>query len=386
MDYDVGERADNLRVRLRELIRENVPAGFLGAFTNDPSDLAVTERFCRTLASEGLLAQAWPKEYGGGGGSVWEQTVVREEMWAHNEPRGPQYMGLNWVGPAIMRHGTEAQKSKHLSLIASGGVIWCQGFSEPDAGSDLASLATRAVPHDGGWLITGQKIWTSYALLAQWCVLAARTSSHGRKQDGITLFLIPMERSGLTVRPIPSMLGPHHLNELFLNEVWVGSEDVLGEVDLGWSVIRDALSYERVGIARYARCERLLTQLPKAMGERWKEVPESSKVRWAKGLVQARVARLLAYGVIEAQDRSAVVDSEASMARVAVTRCDQEVADILAEIIGPGMFDNPASPDAVLGGAIEDHWRYSQAATIASGTIEVQRMLVAREFLGRRAD
>ena len=163
MDYDLGDDAGQLRQHLRELISNNVPADFLGACTEDPQDLATTETFCKLLAVEGLLALAWPKEHGGGGGSVWHQTVLREEMWAQHEPRGPQYMGINWVGPALMRYGTVEQKAKHLAAIASGDVIWCQGFSEPEAGSDLASLRTRAVPDGDGWRINGQKVWTSYA-------------------------------------------------------------------------------------------------------------------------------------------------------------------------------------------------------------------------------
>ena len=148
MDYDLGDDAGQLRNHLRQLISDHIPAGFLGACTDDPQDLATTETFCKLLAAEGLLALAWPKEHGGGGGSVWQQTVLREEMWAQHEPRGPQYMGINWVGPALMRYGTAEQKAKHLAAIASGDVIWCQGFSEPEAGTDLASLRTRAVPED----------------------------------------------------------------------------------------------------------------------------------------------------------------------------------------------------------------------------------------------
>ena len=150
MDFDLGEPAAALRVRLRELIAAHIAEDYLGAFTSDPADLDVAQRFCKTLADEGLLTLAWPTEYGGGGGSVWDQTVVREEMWAHHEPRGAQYMGLNWVGPAIMAFGTDAQKEQHLSAIAAGDVIWCQGFSEPEAGSDLASLRTRAVEDGDG--------------------------------------------------------------------------------------------------------------------------------------------------------------------------------------------------------------------------------------------
>ncbi|MCU1372741.1 MAG: acyl-CoA dehydrogenase, partial [Actinomycetia bacterium] len=155
MDYELDDRAQELRQRLRDLIADHFPDDFLGAFTTDPADLALTQQFCKTLAAEGLLARAWPAAFGGGSGSVWEQTVVREEMWAHHEPRGAQYMGLNWVGPALMRFGTPQQQARHLPPIAAGDVIWCQGFSEPEAGSDLASLRTRATPADGGWLVSG---------------------------------------------------------------------------------------------------------------------------------------------------------------------------------------------------------------------------------------
>jgi len=140
----MGPEATRLRAELRELVKTHVPADFLGAFTDDPADLEVAQRFCRLLAERGQLCLSWPEEFGGAGASIWEQTVVREEMWAHHEPRGAQYMGVNWVGPIIMRHGTPEQQRRHLPPIAHAEVIWCQGFSEPEAGSDLASLRTTA--------------------------------------------------------------------------------------------------------------------------------------------------------------------------------------------------------------------------------------------------
>jgi alkylation response protein AidB-like acyl-CoA dehydrogenase len=382
MDYDLGDRAEELRLRLRGLIEEHVPEDFLGAFTDDPEDLALTQRFCKTLAAEGLLALAWPPEYGGGGGSVWEQTVVREEMWAHHEPRGAQYMGLNWVGPALMRHGTTEQRATHLPAIAAGDVIWCQGFSEPEAGSDLASMRTRAVPDGTGWLLHGQKVWTSYAQMAGWCVLAACTSPDDPAATRITLFLVPMDRPGLLVRPIPSMLGPHHLNELFLDDVRVGPADVLGEVGGGWKVIRDALAYERVGIARYARCDALLARVREALGEEWDQLPGGLRTRWVRAMVDVRVARLLAYTAVSAQEAGSQDDATASMARIATTQCDQSVAELLMEAAGPEGLEG--GRQAFLHGAVDDHWRYAQAATVASGTIEVQRMLVARAALESR--
>ncbi|HEY7071402.1 MAG TPA: acyl-CoA dehydrogenase family protein [Acidimicrobiales bacterium] len=379
MDFDLGDQAAALRTRLRELISTHIAEDYLGAFTNDPADLDVAQRFCRTLADEGLLTIAWPTEYGGGGGSLWDQTVVREEMWAHHEPRGAQYMGLNWVGPAIMAHGSDEQKRQHLPAIAAGEVIWCQGFSEPEAGSDLASLRTRAVPDGDGWRIEGQKIWTSYAGMAQWCVLAARVGE-GQRHEGITMFVVPMDTPGITVRPIRSMLGPHHLNEVFFDDVWAGPDAVLGGVGNGWAVIRKALAHERVGIARYARCERLLSALGRELAPHWDRLPASLRAQWARALVQVRVARLLAYRTVHAQATGELPDVLASAARIAVTQCDQAVAEVLAQALEDEALE--AGTSAPLHGAVEDHWRYAQAATVASGTIEVQRMIVAKDLLG----
>ena len=382
MDFDFGDEADALRLRLRALIAEHIPEGYLGAFTSDPKDLDVAQRFCKMLADEGLLTITWPTEFGGGGGSHWAQTVVREEMWAHHEPRGAQYMGVNWVGPAIMGFGTDEQKAQHLTAIAQGDVIWCQGFSEPDAGSDLASLKTRATEDGDGYRINGQKIWTSYAGMAQWCILAARVGE-GEKHEGITMFVVPMDTPGITVRAIKSMLGPHHLNEVFFDDVRVGPDAVLGGVGGGWAVIRKALAHERVGIARYARCERLLSALGRELAPVWDQLPPALHSQWARALVQTRVARLLAYRTVRAQETGETPDVLASAARIAVTQCDQSVAEVLFQAIEDESLE--AGFSAPLHGAVEDHWRYAQAATVASGTIEVQRMIVSRDLLGAAA-
>ncbi|MEU5484418.1 acyl-CoA dehydrogenase family protein [Streptomyces mirabilis] len=379
MDFRMGERATTLRAQLRGMVREHVPADFLGAFTEDPADLEVAQRFCRLLADRGLLCLAWPEEFGGRGASVWEQTVVREEMWAHHEPRGAQYMGVNWVGPAIMRHGTPAQQRRHLPPIARGEVIWCQGFSEPDAGSDLASLRTAARPDGDGWQVSGQKIWTSYATMAQWCFLLARTSRGAKKQHGLTIFLVPMERAGIEVRPIRSMIGPHHLNEVFLDEVRVGPADVLGTVDDGWKVVREVLAFERVGIARYARCERLLQSAPTALAEQWDTLPGELRGRWAGMLVHCRRARLLAYRVLSLQLEGRVSPADTAAYRIAVTTLDQDSAEVLMEIVGHGRLTD--AHGRRFRRAVQDHWRYAQASTVASGSIEMQRILLARALL-----
>ena len=397
MDFDLGEAATTLRGELRGLISEEMPADFLGAFTDDPADLAVAQQFCRTLAQRQLLCMSWPKEFGGGDASVWEQTVVREEMWAHHEPRGAQYMGVNWVGPIIMRHGTPEQQRTHLPPIASGEVIWCQGFSEPEAGSDLASLRTSARREADGWRINGQKIWTSYATMAQWCFLLARTSKVGegatkKKQQGMTIFLVPMSDPAITVRPIRTMMGPHHLNEVFFDELKVTDADVLGTVDDGWSVVQDVMSFERVGIARYARCERLLQAAPAVLGDAWEGLPTELRGRWTRMLTHCRRARLMAYRVVSMQAAGRVKPGDAAAYRIAVTKLDQDSAEVLMEMVaalprgGSATLPRGGTEEAEYFRAeVEDHWRYSQASTVSSGSIEMQRILLSRTMLAARA-
>lgn len=376
----MGTAATALRGELRQLMDEHVPADYLGAFTHDPADLEIAQHFCRVLAERGLLCMAWPEEFGGRDSSPWEQTVVREEMWARHEPRGAQYMGVNWVGPTIMRHGTPEQQQLHLPPISRGDVIWCQGFSEPNSGSDLASLQTAARRDGDGWRVSGQKIWTSYATMAQWCFLLARTSKGEKKQAGLTIFLLPMTAPGIEVRPIATMLGPHHLNEVFFDDVWVTEADVLGQVDQGWRVVQEVLAFERVGIARYARCERLLQWAPTVLGDRWDQLPDELRGRWTRMLTHARRARLLAYRVIALQASGRVTPADSAAYRIAVTKLDQDSAEVLMEIAAQGPRDGD---EAVrFRRAVEDHWKYAQASTVSSGAIEMQRILLARTVLG----
>lgn len=381
MDFDAGESVLELRTELRALIARELPPDFLGAFSTNPLDFELTQSFCATLAEERQLCPAWPTEFGGRNASLWEQTAVREEMWAAHEPRGAQYMGVNWVGPIIFRHGTSAQQQLHLGPIARGEVIWCQGFSEPDSGSDLASLSTSAIQDGDTWRITGQKIWTSYASMADWCFLLARTSRHEARQAGITIFLIPLNSPGVDVRPIGSMLGPHHLNEVFLNDVEVGPESVLGPLGEGWTIVQEVLALERVGIARYARCDRLLAWAPRALGQAFLELSEELRIRWSRCGVHTRRARLLAYRVIDRQSKGTLAPQDAAAYRLAVTSLDQEAAGVLGEI---AEFSPQNEEGRRFAAAVADHVRYSVASTVASGSSEMQKILLARSLIGSR--
>lgn len=380
LDYSENESVTRVRAELRELVAARIPEGFLGAFTDDPEDFALTEAFSRELGRRHALAMSWPTAYGGAGAGPLEQAAVREEMWAAHEPRGAQYMGVNWVGPVIMLYGTEEQKRRHLPPIAAGEVVWCQGFSEPGAGSDLPALRTRATKVEGGWSITGQKVWTSYAQMAQWCFLLARTGAQDDRKAGITVFLVEMDQPGIEVRPIPSIMGPHHLNEVYLDQVVVPDSAVLGEIGGGWSIVADVLGFERIGIARYARTEKLLREVRDHLSEgEWSALPESLRERWAAALVRARQARLMAYRLLEQQTPSAL---DAAAYRIAVTTLDQEGSEVLMEILSARAL-GATSDSEHFEREVEDNWRYSLAATVASGTLEVNKQTIAKSLGGR---
>jgi alkylation response protein AidB-like acyl-CoA dehydrogenase len=384
VDYQFEAAEQAFREDLRDLIATHLRPDFPTIFSELDWPLEEMRGFVSILAERGLLTQAWPEEYGGRNASVWSQTVLSEEMWGHNEPRGPYYMGVNWIGPVLMQYGTEEQKRRHLPAIARAGEVWCQGFSEPDAGSDLASLQLSAArTGDGSFLLNGQKVWTSYALLADWCVLAARTSSEGRKQHGITIFLIPMDRPGIVVRPIPSMLGPHHLHEVFFTDVAATPEDVLGEVDGGWEVMTSGLKNERVGLARYARSDLILSELR----EHWREHPDDKNAtlaeRVAVSTVHCLVARLLNYRVVAGRLADVEDPLANPVARLASTTLDQEVADLAMTVLGPSALLESGESEAPLYGNTEHHWRYANASTVAAGSLEIQKMLIARTALGR---
>jgi alkylation response protein AidB-like acyl-CoA dehydrogenase len=215
--------------------------------------------------------------------------------------------------------------------------------------------------------------------MAQWCFLLVRTSRGEKKQQGLTIFLVPMDAPGIEVRPIRSMLGPHHLNEVFFDEVRVTPGDVLGAVDEGWTVVKEVLAFERVGIARYARCERLLAEAPDALGAAWESVPAELRGRWARMLVHARRARLLAYRVVALQGSGRVRAEDAAAYRIAVTRLDQESAEVLMDIAA--YADEQDATGARFVRAVQDHSRYSVSATVASGSIEMQRITLARALL-----
>src|SRR5205085_5841536 len=203
----------------------------------------------RKLAEAGYAGLSWPEEYGGRGATLIEQAIFNEELVRAKAPMTANVLGLVMGGPVVIAHGTEEQKQRYLKPILTAEEIWCQGFSEPESGSDLASLKTKAVKSNGEWVVTGQKVWTTFAHEAKWCMLVARTDPDVPKHKGLTYFLMDMEQDAVQVRPLRQITGEAEFNEIFMDEAYIPDENVVGGVGNGWGVAMTTLMNERAGLA-----------------------------------------------------------------------------------------------------------------------------------------
>jgi len=388
MDFEFSPEDEAFRTELRAFLDEELPSWWKTVFVDDDRAMPFTRELCRKLAARGWLTLSWPKEHGGADGSVWQQAVVREEMWAAGEPRGPQYMNLNYIGPLIMRFGTPEQQARHLPRMAAGDVIWCQGFSEPEAGSDLASLKTRAVRDGDHYVVNGQKIWNSYAdAPADHCLLLARTNPEVKKQQGITMFLVDMRTPGITVRPIPSMAGKSEFSEIFFDDAAIPVGDRLGDEDQGWTLVGEGLAFERIGIARYARANRVLEHLvayarDTVVDGRPLADDPAVRARLATLAMRIEAAKLLNYGAISIQAAGEVPAIEASIARIHNTQVEQLAGQVGLELLGPQGLLLDDDPWGLLDGEMQRQWVESIPVTVAAGTTEVQKNIIAQRGLG----
>jgi alkylation response protein AidB-like acyl-CoA dehydrogenase len=363
------------RQRVRTFIDAHLPADWErlteGLDVGSDYTVAFSRTFCPALARAGLLVPHWPAAYGGLDADAWHHWILNEEMIRSGEPRSYQYMSVNWAGPALMQFGTGAQKAELLPRIAAGTLVFCQGFSEPNAGSDLVSLKTAARADGAGWRITGQKIWTSAASFADYCILLARTGDSGRK--GITMFLVSMSSPGIQVRVIPSKMGARALHEVFFEDVRVGPEAVLGAVDEGWEVVGRILHNERIGIPRYIISLHALDRALAVLSRPGR----MSDVAWLqakRARAACEAARLQCYKVIDARVKGASPSAETHLARIGLVMADRLVAEFLGDHV---MHLLVGEDEPVIAGA----YRRTAATGIASGTAEIQLDLIARNHL-----
>jgi len=376
MEFAFSPEDTAFRAELRAFLARELPADWVKLSKDGPgsdAQLDFSRAFCAKLAAAGWLTQHWPREYGGRDASPWRHAVLGEEMWAHGEPRGSQYMNVNWIGPAIMKYGSDAQKALHLPRISRGDVLWCQGFSEPNAGSDLAALKTRALRAGEAYVVNGQKIWTSYCNKADFCFLLVRSDAESQRHRGISVLLMPMTLPGVEVREIPSVVGERYFHEVFLSDVRVPVDCRLGPEHEGWDVVTYALAYERVGAARYAKAALVLDEVAAHVRSTGRLGDGGLPERLAEARALCEAARLLAYRVIDGRAKGGPPTVDTNLARVAGTTADKVVGELALEVFG--------SEALVYESFAAANFRLSMTAGVAVGATEVQLNLIAARWL-----
>ena len=345
-----------------------------------------TLKMRRKLADKGWLTMAWPEEYGGQGASHMMQVIFAEEMSYYRAP-GRDVFGTRMMAPTLMIHGTDEQKSEFLPPVSKGEVQWCQGYSEPESGSDLASLQTRAVEDGDDFVINGTKIWTSGAHRADHIMVLTRTDPDAPKHRGISFLLCDMNTPGLTVNPIINMAGDHSFNMVTFDNVRVPKKNLVGEQNRGWYVGATLLDFERSGVDYSAGSRRVLEELVEYSKENYKDgkllsEDEVTRNRLANLAIEIEVSRLISYNIAWMQGAGLVPNKESSMGKVFGTELQQHVGSTGMQMLGLHSQLEPDSKYAPLRGRIE-HWHLTNVSeTIAAGTSEIQRNIIATRGLG----
>jgi len=368
------------RREVRDFIEKETPQALRGGGDQGENSmfgrLGAIKEWRDKVAQKGWIAPSWPKKYGGADMSVVDQFVMNEELAEAGVPGNVGGFGVMMIGPTIIEHGTEEQKEEHLSRILKGEVIWCQGYSEPGAGSDLAALQTRAVRDGDDYVLNGQKIWTTGAQFSDWMYMLARTDPDAPKHRGITYLLVDMKSPGVTVRPLTTLAGMQTFNEVFFEDVRVPVKNRIGEENRGWYVGTTTLDFERSSIGSAVGVRKSLEGLirqAKAGGEASFERNPKVKSEFADRWIEAEVAKMLSYRVVNMQVRGLIPNYEASMCKMFSSELQQRIANLSMHMFGMhGNVRNRASMG------------YMQAvsSTIAGGTTEVQKGIIATRGLG----
>jgi alkylation response protein AidB-like acyl-CoA dehydrogenase len=381
MDFRFTPEQEAFRAEVRNFARREWGSRDDGGEGGGNEAFARGQAFRKKLAAKGWLTRAWPVEQGGMAASHLDQAIYSEEMALAGAPGLD--MGVDRVGPTIMLFGNDEQKQRFLPPIAAADVFWCQGFSEPGSGSDLASLQTRATRDGDNYVINGQKIWTSNAHRADWIFMLARTDPDAPKHRGISFFLIDMKSPGISVRPLINMAGQHGFNETFFDNVRVPKENLVGEENRGWYIAATTLDFERSGINRIAAATRILNGIIEQVRARpaLRRRPEV-RARLAELQIEFDLGRMLAYRVAWMQSQKKVPNYEASMSKLFGSEMQQRLASFTINTLGLGGQLAPDDRRAVLGGQAELYYQTTVPLTIAAGTSEVQRNIIATRGLG----
>jgi alkylation response protein AidB-like acyl-CoA dehydrogenase len=374
MDLTLTAEEQAFQDEVRSWLAENHPGPMPSG--GDQARFEFERAWQRRLHEAGWAGISWPKEYGGRGATLIEQAIFSEEMARAKAPRPANVLGLVMGGPVVIAHGTEEQKERFLEPILSAEEIWCQGFSEPESGSDLASLKTKAVREDGGWRVTGQKVWTTFAHEAKWCMLLARSDSEAPKHKGLTYFICDMEQDGIEVRPLRQITGEAEFNEIFLEGAVVPDENVVGGEGNGWNVAITTLMHERAGLgaASAITLRRDLDELVELIGERGRGDDPVIRQRVAELEIGVEALRLGALRALTEQMKVGVPGPEGSLAKWEWATTNQKLTELAADVLGPEALE-PRS-----------EWSYrllrSRANSIEGGTTDVMKNIIAERVLG----
>jgi alkylation response protein AidB-like acyl-CoA dehydrogenase len=359
---------------------------FLAEHAPDPSEIphaldarmAFLREWQGRCYEAGFVGRAWPAEFGGGGRPTAEQIVVDQEFAAAGAPEFPSVVGLDVLGPAVLAFGTDAQRSRYLGPILAAEELWAQGFSEPEAGSDLASLRTTAVEKDGGWVLNGQKTWISWGQFARWCGVLARTDPELPKHKGISLFVVDMESPGLDLRPMVQITGHAEFCELFLEDVVVPADKMLGGRGDGWKIAMHVVGHER-GTAALPRQVMLRTWLDRLVADAAAAgalTDERARDEIARALIEIEVLRHHASRTMAAFLNGGTVGPESSGVKLLMAQAEQTLCATALDVLG----------DAGAGPFWHERYLYSRAASVYGGTRQIQRDIIANRILALPAE
>jgi len=373
MRFKFTPEQEAFRQELRDFLRVEVP--------RVQQQDGFSKEFSKKLAAKGWIGLAWPREYGGQGLGPIEQMIYTEEMILHDAPRGYHFVAERQVGPSIIRHGTEEQKREWIPKIINADVSFALGLSEPNAGSDLANVQTRAERDGDEYVVNGQKIWTSNAHLCDHIWLVVRTDPNAPKPRGISCLIADLRAPGVTIQPLYDMTGGHHFNQVFFENVRVPVSRRVGEENQGWYILAEHLDFERSGIERLVELERHFWDVVELARRRAKEgeLPPALRHRIAELAIELEVGRLLSYRVAWLQSTGRVPNAEASMAKVFGTEWSQRVTQAAMNLL---QLSGAAWKEGEFGGTAARLYLHAVSRTIAAGTSEIQRNIIATRGLG----
>ncbi|MFO7963529.1 MAG: acyl-CoA dehydrogenase family protein [Desulfobacterales bacterium] len=391
MDFGFTPEQEAFRAEVKAFIEKEVPKKWkdlgYGIWEEDDESWEMTRDWFRKMGQRGYLSLTWPKEYGGQERSHIYQLILDEEMSRAGTPSGIETMiTIGWVCPTIMVFGTPEQKEMILPKAAGGELVFCLGYSEPDAGSDLAGVRTTAVEEGDAFIISGQKIWTTIGHRADYCWLVARTDPDAPKHKGLSMFIVDMKTPGIKVNPLINILGFHSFNEVFFDDVRVPKKNLVGQKNMGWYQLAMALDHERSGVGTPAALKRMIDELVhycKTTRREGKLLADDPVVRkkLAHVALEAEILRMICFRVTSIQAKGNVPNYEASMAKVMTTEIMERTSNIALSILGPyGQLDR-GSRRAPLGGMFLRQFLHSPSS-VGGGTSEIQRNIIAMRGLG----